>query len=104
MLMHLSQLAGYILFPVVGLVLPIIMWASTKDESKEVNAHGKNILNWMISVFIYEMIACFMIFFLIGIPMLIFLVMLSFIFAIIGAIKARDGIYYKYPFSITFFR
>jgi uncharacterized Tic20 family protein len=49
MLMHLSQFAG-IIVPFGGIALPIIMWATNKDKSSIIDQHGKNILNWMISL------------------------------------------------------
>jgi len=102
MLMHFSQMAGYIV-PVAGMVLPIVMWASNKDESDIVDKHGKNILNWMISSLIYMVISTFLVFILVGIPLLFAIAICSVVFSIIGGIKANDGIFYKYPLSIKFF-
>lgn len=102
MLMHLSQLSGWIL-PGAGLVLPIVMWATNKDEHIEVHYHGLIIFNWMLSGFIYGIVSFILIFVLIGIPMMVALVLCSFIFTIIGAIKANDGRYWPYPLSIDFF-
>ncbi|MFT4535189.1 MAG: putative Tic20 family protein [Saprospiraceae bacterium] len=101
MLMHLSQMAGFVV-PVAGMVLPILMWAMNKDQSDIVDQHGKNILNWMISSLIYYVISTFLIFVLIGIPLLLVIAICSIIFSIIGALKANDGIFYKYPLSIKF--
>ncbi len=54
-LMHLSQFSNY-LFPFLGVIVPIVMWATRKDESKSVDVNGKIILNWTISTFIYGLI------------------------------------------------
>lgn len=54
-LMHLSQFANY-LFPLLGLIVPIVMWATRKDESESVDTNGKIILNWTISIFIYGIV------------------------------------------------
>lgn len=51
-LMHLSQFSNYI-FPFLGLIVPIVMWATRKNESRSVDLNGKIILNWNISAFIY---------------------------------------------------
>ena len=102
MLMHLSQMAGYVV-PVAGMVLPIVMWATNKDKSDIVDQHGKNILNWMISSLIYMVISSFLIFILIGIPLLFVIAICSIIFSIIGGLKANDGVFYKYPLAINFF-
>ena len=102
MLLHLSQLAGMVL-PGAGLVLPIVMWATEKDNSPLIDEQGKVVLNWMISSLLYSFVSAFLCFFLVGIPLLAVLVVLIFVFPIIGGIKANEGIVWKYPLSISFF-
>lgn len=51
-LMHLSQFSNF-LFPGLGLIIPIVMWATRKNESKFADVNGKIIFNWKISSFIY---------------------------------------------------
>ena len=99
MLMHLSQLSG-ILIPGLGLFMPIIMWATTKDSTKGVYEHGKIILNWMLSFVIY-LIAIFWFF---GIFGALALLAYNFVFIIIGAVQANKGVSWRYPLSIPFFR
>jgi hypothetical protein len=103
MLMHLSQFAGLVV-PMGGLILPIVMWTTNKDKSDIVNQHGKNILNWIISSFIYLFVSIILTFLLIGIPILIATVICSLIFTIVGAVKANNGEVYKYPLSIPFLK
>ena len=50
--MHLAQFAGLIV-PFASIVLPIVMWTTNKDKSELIDQHGKHILNWIISSFIY---------------------------------------------------
>jgi uncharacterized protein len=103
MLMHLSQFAG-IIIPYGGIALPIIMWATNKDKSSIIDQHGKNILNWMISFYIYVSISAILILLLVGIFALIILGFMAVIFAIIGAIKANNNEFYSYPLAISFFK
>ena len=103
MLMHLSQFAG-IIIPMAGIALPIIMWATNKDKSSIIDQHGKNILNWMISLFIYYTISIILIILIVGIFALIALTMMWFIFIIIGAIKANNKEIFSYPLSIQFLK
>lgn len=42
-----------ILVPSVGWIVSIVMWVVAKDQSEYVNAKGKDMLNWMISMIIY---------------------------------------------------
>ena len=103
MLMHLAQLASFIV-PMAGLVLPIVMWATNKDKFVSVDEHGKNIINWMISSCIY-FVVCFMLMFVVICFVLIFpLIVLSLVFIIIGAVKANDNIAWQYPLCIRFFK
>lgn len=100
MLMHLGQLAG-ILIPLAGWILPILMWTTQKDKSEVVDAHGKNILNWMISVLIFSLIAAVLSIIIIGIPLLIAIWVCNVIFVIMAGMRANDGIVWKYPYSFT---
>ncbi len=102
MLMHLSVFAGFIV-PFAGLVLPIVMWATNKDEHPDVHLHGLIIFNWMISAFIYYIVSFILMLVLIGFPMLVAVVILSIVFAIMGGIKANEGKFWPYPLSIDFF-
>lgn len=103
MLMHLSQLTGFII-PFGGLILPIVMWATNKDQSENINKHGKVVLNWVISSTIYCVVAFMLIALVIGVPLLIGLCITSLVFIVIGAIKANNGELWPYPISIKFFK
>ena len=103
MLMHLSQFAG-IIVPFGGIALPIIMWTTNKDKSSIIDQHGKNILNWMISFYIYVSISAILILLIVGIFALIALCLVAVIFAIIGAIKANNKEIFNYPLTIQFLK
>lgn len=103
MLMHLSQLAGMVVAG-VGFVAPIVMWAINKDKDAEVDRHGKNIINFLISWIIYYTVSALLIFVLIGIPILVVLGFLQLIFIIIATVKANNKEFWKYPMTIPFFK
>lgn len=104
MLMHLSLLAGFII-PLAGIALPIVMWATNKDHSAKIDQHGKVIFNWMISSLIYFVISLILMFVIIGFFSLIALIIVNFVFIIIGAVKANNnGELWPYPLSIQFFK
>lgn len=46
--MNLSTMT-FILFPLLGILVPLIMWISKKDKVKEVNKIGKSIINFEIT-------------------------------------------------------
>jgi len=102
MLLHLSQLAN-IVVPIAGIVLPIVMWATEKDKSPKIDAHGKIVLNWLISVVIYGICSAILAFLGIGFLMLIALAVVNLVFVILAAIKANEGQIWRYPLAIPFF-
>ncbi len=101
MMLHLSLLAGF-LVPFAGLIVPIVIWALKKDELPAIDAHGKMIINWIISMIIYAVVSGLLIFVVLGIPLLLALCVVGVVFPIVGAIKANEGVLWKYPLTITF--
>lgn len=99
--LHLSQFAGFIV-PYAGFVLPLVMWLTNRDKNVLIDEHGKNIVNWLISATLYAIVAGILILLLIGVPLLIGIAILAIIFPIIGAVKASDEQFWKYPFIIKF--
>lgn len=100
MLMHLSQFAG-IIIPLAGFIIPILMWITNKDTNANVDMHGKNILNFMISFAIYAAILTIT---LIGIRLAIVVGIVYVVFVILASIKANNGEYWRYPFTIQFIK
>ena len=72
-----------------------------KDSNSNVDTHGKNILNAMISYAIYAVVLCVTV---IGIPVAVVLGLLFAIFIVIASVKANNGEYWKYPFTIQFIK
>ncbi len=65
------------------------MWALNKDNSPAVDAHGKVIINWILSLLVYGVICFILTFVLIGALGFMILAALGIIFPIIGAVKAN---------------
>jgi uncharacterized Tic20 family protein len=95
-LCHVSIFLG------VGFILPLIVYLVKRGESEYVAAHAREVLNFHISLFIYTVCTIPLIFILIGIPIFIALALMSFICAIIAAIKTSDGGFFFYPMTIRF--
>ncbi len=103
MFLHLSQLLNIIL-PPAGIVVPIILWQIKKDEMPALDAHGKMVVNWLISSLIYFVVSLVLVIVLIGILGLIALGIMSMVFPIIGGIKANNGEFWEYPLTIKFLK
>lgn len=102
--LHLSQLANIILFP-VGIILPVVLWQTQKEKIPQLDAHGKMVVNWMISSTIYAFICIPLIFlFLLGVLLLLVLAVLGIVFPIVGAVKANNGELWEYPLTIRFLK
>lgn len=99
MICHLLVFSGY-LIPFGNLIGPLVLWLIKKDTMPFVDDQGKEVLNFQITVAI-ALLACFLTFWLF-IPILIFFIILitSVVFTIIGAIKANEGVAYRFPFSL----
>jgi uncharacterized Tic20 family protein len=99
---HASALLG-VLFHFPGHLLgPLILWLVKRDSSPELDAHGKEAVNFQISMLIYNAVAAVFCLILVGFVFLAILWVLNAIFAIIAAIKASDGEFYRYPMTIRF--
>jgi len=101
MILHLSVFAGY-LVPLAGLIAPIVIWQMKKTDLPGVDAHGKVVVNALISYVIYAIGAVILVLFVIGIPLLIALAVIAVVFPIVGAIKANQGELWPYPLTIKF--
>src|SRR6058998_1567119 len=101
-LCHASALLGVFLhFP--GHVLgPLIVWLAKRDDSPEIDAHGKESLNFQISMLIYNAVAVVFCLVLIGLIALPILWVLNAVFVIVASIQASDGKLYRYPMTIRF--
>lgn len=101
MLAHLAALAAYIV-PFGNVLGPLVVWLVKKDTSPYVDYHGKEALNFQLSILLYFLISipigiltCGIGFILTGAIVVFKLVML-----IIAAIKANKGERYRYPLTI----
>lgn len=98
---HLAGFSGYLTG--VGWILgPMIVWLLKRSESPSVDAHGREAVNFQLSVLIYAVtlfalgfLTCGSTFFL-----LIPLGIAQIILMIIAGFKAADGELYRYPLTL----
>jgi hypothetical protein len=99
-LCHASALLGLFFHFLGHLLGPLIVWLVKRGDSPEIDEHGKESLNFQLSMLIYDAIAVILCFVLIGIPILILLWVLNTIFVIVASIQASDGKLYRYPLAL----
>ena len=95
----LAHLSTFVL-PILG---PLIIWL-VKSNSPFISHHGKQALNFQLSLMIYGIISLVLVFFLIGLLLIPALIIADIVLSILAAIAANRGELYRYPFTINFFR
>jgi hypothetical protein len=99
MLAHLSALSGFII-PFGSILGPLIIWLIKRDEMSFVNDQAKEALNFNISMTIYAMVSGVLIFVVIGIVLLPVVLVTWLVLAILAAVKANEGVAYRYPLTL----
>jgi len=132
---HLSTFSRFII-PFGNIIAPVLLWSINKDKSDFINKHGKEAINFQISILLYALVCS-----LLTIPVFIFKLfsninfidfngfnmnintphpmlfiggtlgfitvlcfLIELIIVIIASLKAKDGLYYKYPLTIKFLK
>ena len=100
MICHLSALAGFII-PFGNVIGPLVVWQMKKDTMPLVDQHGKESLNFQITVTIAAVISAVLMLVLIGRLLMIIVGIGALVLTIMASIKVSNGeLNYKYPFSI----
>lgn len=101
MFTHLSSFAGH-LFPFANIFVPLILWSIKKDQMPFVNDQGKEAMNFQITMTIALAVAAVSLFLVVGIILLPAVWLFDVIVTIIAAVKANEGVAYRYPLCIRF--
>jgi uncharacterized Tic20 family protein len=100
MLAHLSALVGLVI-PLIGNVLgPLGVSIARADQSAFVAAHAKEALNFNISVTLAAVVCALLMLVFIGFLLGSALFIAWLVMTLIAAIKASEGVAYRYPFSL----
>ena len=107
---HLSALAGGFLGGLPAFLGPLVVWLVRKDADPYAAAHGRDALNFNLSVLLYALALVVLSIFTFGVGLLVaipagtILGVGWLVFSIIGAIKAANDEVYRYPLTIPFVR
>jgi uncharacterized Tic20 family protein len=97
---HLSLLLVHVLMPVIP---PLVMWLVKRGRSPVVDDHGREAINFQLSLVIYTVLggilipACG-----VGIAVMAGAYVLGIVGMILASIAAHRGEYYRYPATIRF--
>ena len=101
-LCHASALLGFF-FPWAGhIIAPLIVWLVKRGDSPEIDAHGKESINFQLSMLVYSVISAILCLILIGFVLLAILHIVNVVLVIIASIRASEGKFYHYPITIRF--
>jgi uncharacterized protein len=103
MFCHLAVFAGF-LMPLGNVIGPLVIWLLKKDKYPFVDYHGKEVLNFQLTVLIALLVSWVLVFILIGFVLLPAVVITAMVLTIIGIIKTANGEHYRYPFSFKFIK
>ncbi|TDT44827.1 hypothetical protein CLV90_1905 [Maribacter spongiicola] len=88
---HLSQYLDFVT-GFGGLVVPLVIWLTTKDSVIGMDEHGKSVINFQLTLLLYLVIGIpGILLFGLGILLLIFAGILSIAMPAVNAIKASNG-------------
>ncbi len=99
----LLQFLGVVV-PFGSLIGPLVLWLVKKDSSHFLDEIGKETVNFQIALIIAGFICFILCFIFIGFLLLPIVGIYALVTIIIAAIKANEGIVYRYPVSIRFIK
>jgi uncharacterized Tic20 family protein len=107
----LHGVIGFAIPAGLNIIAPLVFWLMKKNESRYLDAHGKEVVNFNIT-FSIAMIILWLLFWvlvlvLIGflfVPLMWVLGIAWLVLTVIGAIQASDGKLFRYPGTIRFIR
>ena len=103
-LCHLLGLAWITAIPFANVIAPLVLWLWKRDTQPNVDLHGKESVNFQISMAIYGLIAGLLMYALVGFILLPVLLLTQVILTIIGSLQASKGNFYRYPMTIRFLK
>jgi uncharacterized Tic20 family protein len=105
---HLTTLSNIVSIP--GFIGPLIVWLVKKDEMPFAGAHGKEALNFQLTLWIVITVAWLVAVItcgagvIVSLPVHIAAVIYSTIMSIIATMRASEGQHYQYPATIRFIK
>ena len=103
-LCHLLGLAWITVIPFANIIAPLVLWLWKRDTHPNVDLHGKESVNFQISMAIYGLIAGLLMYVLVGFILLPVVLLTQVILTIIGTLQASKGNFYRYPLTIRFLK
>lgn len=100
---HLASLSGFITG--FGFILgPLIVWLLKKHASNDIDVHGRESLDFQISMFLYGAVLAGLGFLTCGVTwgLLVVLAVFQIVATILAAVRTSNGVPWRYPLTIRF--
>ena len=99
MFCHLASFAGFFI-PLGNTLGPLVVWLFKRYDSPYIDHHGKEALNFQISLTVYLIISAVLIIVFIGLLLIVVVGLAGIVFTIIAAVRASEGAEYRYPLTV----
>jgi len=99
MLCHPIALVGLVI-PLGNLLGPLIVWLLKRDQSHFVDMHGKEALNFNISMALAFLVSSILTAIFIGFVLMFVVGIFWFVLALVAASRASAGASYTYPLTL----
>jgi uncharacterized Tic20 family protein len=100
MFAHISGFAVFLVWGIGGILGPLIIWLVRKDDMPFAAEQAREALNFQITILIAGLICWPLFFIFIGFVLAFIVVVYDVIFMVIAAVKASEGVAYRYPISL----
>ena len=87
-----------------SILIPLFIWMTKKDVIKDLDLHGKNILNFQFSLLVYSFVCIPLMLIGVGFIGILVILVMSIVYPIKNAIRASDERPPVYPYSIMFLK
>jgi len=104
MLCHLTALCVFVGVPFGNILGPLIIWVLKREMHPFIDDQGRESVNFQISMIIYTFMAGILVIVGIGILLLIALAVFEVVVVIVAAVRASEGVSYRYPVTIRFLK
>ena len=106
MICHLAALSSLLGPSILNLVGPLVPWLLKRQESPWIEAHGKESINFQLTMSILAWIGLLLIPVTCWVSSVLSAAasLFSIIMAVIASVRANEGKFMAYPFSFRFFR
>ena len=101
-LAHLLPLLGFVM-PGLNMAIPLVIWWLKRDKSIFVEHHARESLNFQITFSLLCVFWSVLTWFLVGwllLPLVPVVLIVALLFMFRAAMKAGNGEFYRYPFTV----